>query len=78
MAPNHEFATVRSIALALLALLPAPAVAADSAWQPVRNVEIVAPAAAGSALDSVARLFQRVVQDQKMIPVSMSVANKAT
>jgi putative tricarboxylic transport membrane protein len=51
--------------------------AADTAWHPTRNVEIVVPAAAGSALDSVARIFQRVLQDQKMIPASVSVANKA-
>jgi putative tricarboxylic transport membrane protein len=60
-----------------LALMPIPAGAADPAWQPSRNVEIVAPAAAGSALDAVSRIFQRVLQEQKMLPTSVSVANKA-
>jgi len=64
---------------ALLALLAtaAPAGAADPAWQPSRNVEIIAPAAGGSALDAVARIFQRVLQEQKMLPVTASVVNKA-
>jgi putative tricarboxylic transport membrane protein len=64
---------------ALLALLAAagPAGAADPAWQPSRNVEIIAPAAAGSALDAVARIFQRVLQEQKMLPATVSVVNKA-
>ena len=62
---------------AVLALAAGTAQAADPAWHPTRNVEIVVPAAAGSALDSVARIFQRVLQDRKMIPASVSVANKA-
>src|SRR6188472_2304229 len=51
--------------------------AAEPAWHPTRNVELVVPAAAGSALDSVTRIFQRVLQDQKLIPSTVSVANKA-
>src|SRR5689334_23637300 len=63
---------------AMLAVAVAGAAhAADPAWHPTRNVELVVPAAAGSALDSVTRIFQRVLQDQKMIPASVSVANKA-
>ncbi len=64
---------------ALLALLATagPAAAADPAWQPSRNVEIVAPAAAGSALDAVSRILQRVLQEQKLLPTTVSVVNKA-
>src|SRR5882672_5583747 len=51
-------------------LMAIPAVAADPAWQPSRNVEI-------GALDAVSRIFQRVLQEQKMLPTSVSVANKA-
>ncbi len=40
-------------------------------------MEIVAPAAAGAALDAVARLLQRALQEQKMLPVTVSVSNKA-
>ena len=54
-----------------------PAAAADPTWQPARNVEIIAPAASGSALDSVARLLQRVIQDQRLVASSMTVVNKA-
>lgn len=68
-----------SVALVSILALPAArtAPAAEPAWHPTRNVELVVPAAAGSALDSVTRIFQRVLQDQKLIPVSASVANKA-
>ena len=61
---------------AVLALAAASANAADP-WHPTRNVEIVVPAAAGSALDALSRIFQRVVQDQKLVPATVSVANKA-
>jgi putative tricarboxylic transport membrane protein len=64
-------------AVLALAMAAGAAHAADPAWHPTRNVEIVVPAAAGSALDSLSRIFQRVLQDQKMIPASISVANKA-
>lgn len=46
-------------------------------WHPSRNIEIIAPAAAGSALDSVARLLQRVLQDKHLVESSVSVVNRA-
>ena len=46
-------------------------------WQPARNVELIVPAAAGSALDSVARLLQRVIQDKQLVKSSITVVNKA-
>ena len=45
-------------------------------WQPAKNVEIIAPAAAGSALDAVARLLQRVLQEKKLVNVSLTVVDK--
>lgn len=63
--------------LALTLTAAGAAHAAEPAWHPTRNVELVVPAAAGSALDSVTRIFQRVLQDQKLIPSTVSIANKA-
>jgi putative tricarboxylic transport membrane protein len=46
-------------------------------WQPTRNVELIAPAAAGSALDNMARLLQRVIQEKKLSNASLTVVNRA-
>ena len=50
---------------------------AHAQWQPTRNVEIIAPAAAGSALDAVARLVQKVLQDKKLTAATLTVVDKA-
>jgi putative tricarboxylic transport membrane protein len=65
---------LRIFACAVFATLPA---GAHAQWQPTRNVEIVAPAAAGSALDAVARLMQKVLQDKKMLSANLTVVDKA-
>ena len=62
------------IACAAVAALP---VNAHAQWQPSRNVEIIAPAAAGSALDAVARLVQKVLQDKKLLTATTIVVDKA-
>ena len=50
---------------------------ATAQWQPSRNVEIIAPAAAGSALDSMSRLLQRVIQEKQLTGANVTVVNKA-
>jgi putative tricarboxylic transport membrane protein len=50
---------------------------AHAQWQPAKNIEIIAPAAAGSALDAVARLLQRVLQDKRLVNPSITVVDKA-
>jgi len=62
------------IACAAVAALP---VNAYAQWQPSRNVEIIAPAAAGSALDAVARLVQKVLHDKKLLTATTIVVDKA-
>lgn len=59
---------------AACAVLP---IDANAQWQPGRNVEIIAPAAAGSALDAVARLVQKVLQDKKLLTATTIVVDKA-
>jgi putative tricarboxylic transport membrane protein len=64
-------------ALAFIAVAAVAIVPAHAQWQPGKNVELVAPAAAGSALDSMARLLQRVIHDQRLSPANITVVNKA-
>ena len=60
----------------VIAWLPLCA-AAQPAWKPEKNVEIIVPAAPGAAFDTTGRTIQRILQEQKMLPVSSSVINKA-
>lgn len=46
-------------------------------WQPARTVELVVPAAAGSALDGVTRIMQQVIQDKRLVGANVTVVNKA-
>ena len=50
---------------------------AQSTWKPEKNVEIIVPAAPGAAFDTTGRTIQRIIQDQKLLPVTSSVINKA-
>ena len=67
--------TLLAPTVALLALLvTAPAGAQD--WRPTRNVEIIAPSAAGGGSDTLARLVQRILQDQRLVDTPLTVINK--
>ena len=46
-------------------------------WAPQRHVELIAPNAPGGAMDSTARIVQRLWQEMKLLPVSSSVANRS-
>ena len=50
--------------------------AAAQSWKPTRNVELVAASAAGGGSDHLARLIQKIIQEQKIIDVPMTVINK--
>ena len=64
------------IAAVFIVLAMFPAARAYSQWQPSRNVELIVPAAAGSGLDAVARLLQRVIQEKRLADASITVVNK--
>ena len=68
---------LRVIAAVYAGIYLAAAAPALAQWQPARNIELIVPAAAGSALDSIARLLQRVVQDKQLVKASIAVVNKA-
>jgi len=45
-------------------------------WKPERSVEIVAPSGAGSSTDRTARVVQRILQEQKLVDVPVTVVNR--
>jgi putative tricarboxylic transport membrane protein len=47
------------------------------AWSPEKAVEVVVPTAAGGANDNIARLIQKILQDQKLVSTPVVVMNKA-
>lgn len=67
---------VKSVIAAAAVVCALCAAAACAQWQPTKNVELIAPAAAGSAMDTIARLFQRVVQDRQLSKANISIINK--
>jgi putative tricarboxylic transport membrane protein len=60
----------------LLALGTAFSVPAAAQWSPKKNVEIVAMSGPGGANDVIARAVQRVIQQQKLVEVPVSVISK--
>lgn len=57
-----------------LLALTAPAVA--QGWKPDKPVEIVVPTTPGGGIDRTARLLQKIIQDEKLAPVPVTVTNK--
>lgn len=45
-------------------------------WQPDKPIEIIAPSGPGGSTDKLARTVQRILQDEKIVPVPVSVLNK--
>jgi putative tricarboxylic transport membrane protein len=64
------------VASAIAALAFAPAVWAQPAWKPEKQVEIILPTAPGGGNDAVARLMAKVLQEQKLVPTPILVVNK--
>lgn len=53
------------------------AVAAAQAWSPQKNVEIVVPNPPGGSNDKTARSLERIMLANKLLPVTLSIQNKA-
>ncbi len=66
----------RLFAGAVMAAGSGLAFAQPATWSPAQNVEIIVPAAAGGANDLTGRLVQRIMQDAKLVPVTVNVLNK--
>lgn len=67
----------RQMIAAAMLVAGALAAPAHAQWQPSKNVELIAPSAAGSGMDAIARIFQRVVQVRQLAKANISVINKA-
>lgn len=65
-----------AVASALCLLCTPAAAQTPAAWKPSRNVELVAASAAGGGSDNLARLAQKLLTEQKIIDVPMTVINK--
>ncbi|XWN29874.1 MAG: tripartite tricarboxylate transporter substrate-binding protein [Devosia sp.] len=56
-------------ALALSVTLATPAIAADSAWQPDRPINIIVPWSAGGSTDQITRLVAPMLEEELGVPV---------
>src|SRR4051812_39696915 len=56
-----------SLGCAAFVAITSAAVAAQPAWKPEKQVEVVLPTAPGGGNDAVARLMAKVLQEQKLV-----------
>jgi putative tricarboxylic transport membrane protein len=68
---------VRLLAAACGFVLAAGAWGQAQQWRPTRPVEIILPTAAGGANDQMARLIQKCLQDNRLVPTPIVIMNKA-
>ncbi len=64
----------RWVGALLAAALAAPFAA--QAWVPTRPVEIVVPSAPGGSNDKTARTVERILNEQRLVPTSITIVNK--
>ena len=62
------------IRLALLALLPLSVSA--QGWKPTKDVEFVIPFGLGGGADLMARVIHKIIVEEKLVPVSITLVNK--
>lgn len=67
--------TLKHAAIACAAFAVATAAHAQG-WQPEKNVEIVINTAPGSGQDNTGRFMQKLLQEARLVPTSITVANK--
>ena len=66
---------LRAACVLYCALLALPVPGAE-AWKPDRPVELVVPASPGGGQDITARVMQKIMQDQQLVPTPVVVVNK--
>jgi putative tricarboxylic transport membrane protein len=67
---------LRHSGLIVLALLSTTAAAQTGPWKPARNVEIVVGVGPGGGIDRTARFIQKLMHDQRLVEVPVTVSNK--
>lgn len=60
-----------------IVLTAAATVGSAQTWKPEKAVELVVPSAPGGSNDRIARIIQKIVQEQKFLPVAVAVLNKS-
>ncbi len=74
------FKRIASLRLAVVAagilLVLSAAPAAAQSWKPEKPVELLVSSSPGGSNDRIARVIQKIVQEQNLIPVAMSVINR--
>ncbi len=64
------------LALVVMCAVPVSIPAAQPAWTPTKNVELVVPGGVGGGQDRTARVIQKIMQDGGLVPATVSIANK--
>jgi putative tricarboxylic transport membrane protein len=71
---EHRLLAAMSVALACAFSFQARA--GEPAWKPQKNVELVVGAQPGGANDRMGRILQKILSEDKLAPISMTVMNK--
>lgn len=66
----------RGVAAAAIAALMLVLTSPVRAWTPERPVELLVSSAPGGSNDRIARIIQKIAQEQKLVPVPISVINR--
>jgi len=64
------------IAVFWVVITASMALAQPAAWKPARNVEIIVGVGPGGGIDRTARVLQKILQDQRLMEVTVTVVNK--
>src|SRR5262245_47370089 len=81
--PGHRVASnlilrnVVAICAACAATFAADLPAQRPAWRPEKAVELIVTTNPGGANDHIARAMQRILREEKLVPVPLEVMNKA-
>ncbi len=73
---NFKYIVLWQTALAWLMAAASIGAWSQTAWRPDKPVELVTASAAGGSNDRVARVIQKIMQDEKLVPVPVNVLNK--
>lgn len=66
----------RHVLAAGLGSLAIPNLAMAQAWRPTRDVEFVIPFGVGGGADLMARVIQKIITDERMVPVAINPVNR--
>lgn len=73
---SHSYRALKGWLLGMSLLTAAHLALAQTAWRPEKPVELIASSAAGGSSDRTARAIQKLLQEEKLVPVPVSVVNK--